>query len=225
MPPDPASIPLPCLMVGFEGKSAPPLLKRRLREGTVSGVVLFSRNVEGPRQVRELCREIRAAAGKGRPAPFIAIDQEGGRVRRLKDEGFTQFPPARCYGSFCPCQAEAVAEAAGRTMAAELSAVGVDIDFAPVLDVDSNPRNPVIGDRALASDPERVARLGVAFAGGSDARARSPITGLRGLLSTSRTGAKSMSTPKNCAAMVRPAASATASAWQGQNKPLSAAPV
>ncbi len=166
MPPAPPSTSLPCLMVGFEGKSVPPLLGRRLREGSVSGVVLFSRNVEGPRQVRDLCREIRAAAGRGRPAPLIAIDQEGGRVRRLKDEGFAQFPPARCYGSFCRCQAETVAEAVGRTMAAELSAVGVDIDFAPVLDVDSNPRNPVIGDRAFASDPVQAARLGVAFAGG-----------------------------------------------------------
>ena len=165
MPPDPERIPFPCLMVGFDGKSAPPLLSRRLREGTVSGVVLFSRNVEGPRQVRELCREIRAAAGRGRPAPFIAIDQEGGRVRRLKDDGFTQFPPARSYGSFC-CRADAVAEAAGRAMATELSAVGIDIDFAPVLDVDSNPRNPVIGDRALSADPASTARLGVAFAGG-----------------------------------------------------------
>ncbi len=166
MPPDPRSIPIPCLMVGFEGKAVPSLLGRWLGEGTVSGVVLFSRNVEGPRQVRDLCREIRAAAGKGRPAPLIAVDQEGGRVRRLKDEGFTQFPPARCYGSFCPCQAEAVAEAAGRTMAAELSAVGIDIDFAPVLDVDSNPRNPVIGDRSLSRDPVQASRLGVAFASG-----------------------------------------------------------
>lgn len=174
MSPAPTSIPVPCLMVGFEGKSVPPLLGRWLGEGTVSGVVLFSRNVEGPRQVRDLCREIRAAAGRGRPAPLIAIDQEGGRVRRLKDEKFTQFPPARCYGSFC-CRAESVAEAAGRTMAAELSAVGIDIDFAPVLDVDSNPRNPVIGDRSLSSDPVQAARLGVAFACGMLSRGVIPV--------------------------------------------------
>lgn len=174
MPPDPARIPSPCLMVGFEGKSVPTVLSRRLREGTVSGVVLFSRNVEGPRQVRELCREIRAAAGRGRRAPFIAIDQEGGRVRRLKDDGFTQFPAARCYGSFC-CRAEAAAEAGGRAMAAELSAVGIDIDFAPVLDVDSNPRNPVIGDRSLSADPAAAARLGIAFAAGMLARGIVPV--------------------------------------------------
>ncbi len=161
-------------MAGFDGQSVPPLLARLLRDGIVSGAVVFSRNVEGPRQVRELCREIRAAAGPGRPAPLIAIDQEGGRVRRLKDEGFTQFPPARCYGSFC-CRGETVAEAAGRAMAAELSAVGIDIDFAPVLDVDSNPRNPVIGDRSLSSDPAGAARLGIAFAAGMLSRGVIPV--------------------------------------------------
>ncbi len=174
MPPDAAGIPLPCLMVGFEGQSVTPLLGRRLKEGSVSGVVLFSRNVDGPRQVRELCLEIRAAAGKGRPEPLIAIDQEGGRVRRLKDGRFTQFPPARCYGSFC-CRAETVAEAAGRAMAAELSAVGIDIDFAPVLDVDTNPLNPVIGDRSLSADPAGAARLGVAFAAGMLSRGIIPV--------------------------------------------------
>jgi len=174
MPPHAASHPLPCLMAGFEGQSVPPLIGRRLREGSVAGIVLFSRNVEGPLQVRELCREIRAAAGKGRPQPLIAIDQEGGRVRRLKDGRFTQFPPARCYGSFC-CHAETVAEAAGRTMAAELAAVGIDIDFAPVLDVDSNPRNPVIGDRSLSSDPAGAARLGIAFAAGMLSRGIIPV--------------------------------------------------
>ncbi|MGB3096685.1 MAG: glycoside hydrolase family 3 N-terminal domain-containing protein, partial [Candidatus Deferrimicrobiaceae bacterium] len=89
------------LMVGFEGKSVPPRLKRWLREGTVGRVILFSRNVETPRQVRDLCREVRAAAGRGRPAPLIAIDQEGGRVVRLTAPGFTRFPPARCYSLFC----------------------------------------------------------------------------------------------------------------------------
>ncbi|HBO69664.1 MAG TPA: beta-N-acetylhexosaminidase [Deltaproteobacteria bacterium] len=149
------------LMVGFEGKQVPPWLSRWLREGTATGVVLFSRNVEGPRQVRELCREIRAAAGRGRPSPLIAVDQEGGRVRRLTAPGFTRFPPARCYSTLC-CHAGRAAEAAAGAMASELRAVGVDINFAPVLDVDSNPDNPVIGDRALSADPEQAALLGTA---------------------------------------------------------------
>jgi beta-N-acetylhexosaminidase len=162
------------LMVGFEGKSLPALLARRLREGTVGGVILFSRNVEGPRQVRDLCREIRAAAGRGRPAPLIAIDQEGGRVMRLTAPGFTRFPPARCYSLFC-CRASRVAEAVGEAIGAELRAVGIDINFAPVLDVDSNPDNPVIGDRGLSTDAHTTAELGVAFLRGILSRGVLPV--------------------------------------------------
>ncbi|MGE5752461.1 MAG: beta-N-acetylhexosaminidase [Deltaproteobacteria bacterium] len=164
----------PFLMAGFEGKSVPPVLAAWLRDGTVSGVILFSRNLEGPRQARDLCREIRAAAGKGRPEPLIAIDQEGGRVTRLKDLAFTQFPPARSYSFLC-CHAERAAEAAGAVLAAELSAIGIDINFAPVLDVDSNPVNPVIGDRSLSGDPEEVARLGIAFLRGTLSRNVLPV--------------------------------------------------
>lgn len=168
---DPA---FPILLAGFEGKSVPSVLYAWLREGTAAGVVLFSRNLEGPRQVKELCREIRAAAGKGRPAPLIAIDQEGGRVTRLGDPGFTRFPPARSYSLFC-CHAEKAAEATGAAIAEELSAVGIHVNFAPVLDVGSNPKNPVIGDRALGSDPETVARLGIAFYRGCLSRGVLPV--------------------------------------------------
>src|SRR3970040_1372271 len=111
------------LMVGFEGKSLPSRLGRQIREGPVCGVVLFSRNVEAPRQVRDLCREIRAAAGRGRPAPLVAVDLEGGRVTRLAAAGFPPFPPARCYSLFC-CRASRVAGAVGETMAEELRGVG-----------------------------------------------------------------------------------------------------
>ncbi len=157
---------LPFLMVGFEGKSVPPALAARLRDGTVGGVVLFSHNVEGPRQVRDLCREVRASAGAGLPPPLIAIDQEGGRVRRLKDPGFTQLPPARTCSLFC-CRAEAAAETAGAIMARELSAVGIGINFSPVLDVDEDPKNPAIGDRSFSGDPGTAARLAIAYMRGT----------------------------------------------------------
>jgi beta-N-acetylhexosaminidase len=162
------------LMVGFEGKSLPSQLARQIREEMVSGVILFSRNVETPRQIRDLCREIRAAAERGRPAPLIAIDQEGGRVMRLTAPGFTRFPPARSYSLF-HSRSTRVARAAGEAMAEELRAVGVDINFAPVLDVDSNPENPVIGDRALSSDPDIVAALGIAFVRGMLSRGVLPV--------------------------------------------------
>src|SRR5512134_2747465 len=151
------------LWVGFDGKSLPPHMSRWLAGGRVGGVVLFARNIESPAQVLGLCREIRSAAGRGNPLPLIAVDQEGGRVARLKDPPFTRFPPARACTLFC-CRNEEVAAAVGAATATELRAVGIDVDFAPVLDVDSNPRNPVIGDRAFSGDAESVARLGVAFA-------------------------------------------------------------
>jgi beta-N-acetylhexosaminidase len=162
------------LMIGFEGKSLPSLLARQIRGGAVGGIILFSRNVETPRQVRDLCRQIRSAARGGQPAPLIAIDQEGGRVMRLTAPGFTRFPPARSYSLF-RSRASQVAGAAGEAMAEELRAIGVDIDFAPVLDVDSNPENPVIGDRSFSSDPEIVAELGIAFLRGLLSRGILPV--------------------------------------------------
>jgi len=162
------------LWVGFEGKSLPAGLARRLAAGEVGGVVLFARNVESPAQVRALCREVRSAAGKGNPLPLVAIDQEGGRVARLKDPPFTWFPPARSCSLFC-CHNEAVAAAVGAATASELRAVGVDVDFAPVLDVGSNSRNPVIGDRAFSEDPDVAARLAIAFMEGCLAAGVLPV--------------------------------------------------
>jgi len=162
------------LWVGFDGKSLPASLSRWLKRSEVGGVVLYSRNIESPSQVRGLCREIRSAAGRGNPLPLIAVDQEGGRVARLKDPPFTWFPPARACSLFC-CRNEDVAEAFGAATAAELRAVGIDVNFAPVLDVDSNSENPVIGDRAFSDDPRAAAALGIAFAQGSLSRGILPV--------------------------------------------------
>jgi beta-N-acetylhexosaminidase len=162
------------LWVGFDGKSLPASLSRWLAGGQIGGVVLFSRNIEGPDQVRDLCRGIKSAAGRGNPLPLIAVDQEGGRVARFKEPPFTWFPPARACSHFC-CRNEAVAEAVGAAVAAELRSVGIDVNFAPVLDVVSNPENPVIGDRAFSDDPAVAAALGIAFAKGSLSRGILPV--------------------------------------------------
>lgn len=162
------------LWVGFDGTSVPETLARWLARGEVGGVVLFSRNIESFAQVRGLCREIRSAAGRGNPLPLIAVDQEGGRVARFREPPFTRFPPARACSLFC-CRNEAVAEGLGAAVAAELRAVGIDVNFAPVLDVDSNPRNTVIGDRAFSEDPRTAAALGIAFAKGSLSRGILPV--------------------------------------------------
>ncbi|PJB32427.1 MAG: beta-N-acetylhexosaminidase [Deltaproteobacteria bacterium CG_4_9_14_3_um_filter_65_9] len=162
------------LWVGFDGKSLPASLSRWLAGGQIGGVVLFSRNIEGPDQVRDLCRGIKSAAGRGNPLPLIAVDQEGGRVARFKEPPFTWFPPARACSHFC-CRNEAVAEAVGAAVAAELRSVGIDVNFAPVLDVVTNPENPVIGDRAFSEDPAVAAALGIAFAKGSLSRGILPV--------------------------------------------------
>jgi beta-N-acetylhexosaminidase len=146
------------LTVGFHGKALTPDLERLLARG-VGGVILFSRNVGGPREVLELTRALKRRAG--RPL-LVSIDQEGGKVTRLR-EGFTPLPAFRSLGALGD---PLLARDYGRLVGSELLAVGVDLDFAPVLDVDTNPDNPVIGLRSLGADPAIVAELGVAFAAG-----------------------------------------------------------
>lgn len=162
------------LWAGFEGKSVPPDLSLWLARGEVGGVVLFARNVASPAQVRALCREIRSAAGPGNPVPLIAVDQEGGRVARFREPPHALFPPARACSLFGR-RGEEFAEALGSAIGAELRAVGVDLDFAPVLDVDTNPENTVIGDRAFSSDPDEAGRLAAAFGAGLASRGVLPV--------------------------------------------------
>ena len=148
------------LCVGFPGTTPSPEVLALVRRG-VYGVILFARNVESAEQVAELVAELKRAAG--RPL-LVSVDQEGGRVARLRERhGFTELPPMRAIGDRGD---EAVAFQVGALLGRELSAVGIDQDYAPVVDVDTNPANPVIGDRSLGRDPHQVARLGAAIARG-----------------------------------------------------------
>jgi len=143
------------LCIGFDGTTLPRETRSLLERG-VSAVILFARNVESHRQVAELCRDIKDAV----PHPVaICIDQEGGDVQRLRD-GFTTLPAMRDVGATGDREA---ARAIGRTLATELRSIHVDLDLAPVLDVDSNPDNPVIGARSFSADPDVVASLGTAL--------------------------------------------------------------
>jgi beta-N-acetylhexosaminidase len=144
--------------VGFHTPSVPPEIDSLLARG-VSSVILFSRNIESPPQVRDLCADLKARAG--RPL-MIGIDQEGGRVRRLR-EGFTEVPSMRSLGRTNDPQ---LAKQIGAVLARELRAVNIDLDFAPTIDVDTNPNNPVIADRSLGPTPELVAKLGCALIDG-----------------------------------------------------------
>lgn len=139
----------------------------------VGGVILFSRNYESPEQLRHLTREIHALR---RPELIIAVDQEGGRVQRFH-EGFTPLPAAHLLGRHYDLARERglqLAETCGWLMAAELRDAGVDLSFAPVLDLDLG-LSEVIGDRAFHRDPEIVARLAGRFAAGMRHAGMAPV--------------------------------------------------
>ncbi len=144
-------------MVGLPGPALDADTRAFLDEYTPGGIVLFKRNVQSATQLRRLIAQLHAL-GAG-VTPLVAIDHEGGRVDRLRLRPFTHFPPAAMVaGTGSPRIVRAVAEAMGR----ELSAIGIDVDFAPVLDVWANPRNTVIGDRAYGTSATEVARMGLA---------------------------------------------------------------
>jgi beta-N-acetylhexosaminidase len=147
------------LVAGFEGEQVPVELRAIAREFGLGGVILFARNIAEPEQVAELCHEA-AALSKELPV-WVSVDQEGGRVARLRAP-FTEWPPMATLGRSGD---ETLAARFARALAVELRAVGITLDYAPVLDVHTNPKNPVIGDRALAEKAEDVARLGAAIVG------------------------------------------------------------
>lgn len=141
-------------IAGFAGHSIPADLRLLAREFDLGGIILFARNVESPEQVAELSREARELAQE---LPlWVSVDQEGGRVARLKSP-FTVWPPMATLGRSGD---EKLVERFARALAAELKAVGISMDYTPVLDILTNRANPVIGDRALAEKADDVARLG-----------------------------------------------------------------
>ncbi len=152
------------IMAGFPGTAAPPSLLERIREGRVGGVILFTRNIESAEQTLDLTHSLQLAASSSRhPAPLlIGIDQEGGRVSRISDD-FTRFPAAGLFGR---AGDPALTEEAARATGAELRAVGVNLDFAPVVDLLTNPECTVIGDRAYGDEPGLVSVMGAAVIGG-----------------------------------------------------------
>ncbi len=148
------------LIVGFPGHELPRALTQRLQRGALGGVIYFKRNLPSVEQLCQLSREVLSSAAGSAP-PLIGIDQEGGRVSRLPAPA-RKLPPMRRLGG---ARLELL-EQAGAAVGAELASLGVNLNFAPVLDVDSNPDNPVIGDRAFSSEPERVAACAEAYARG-----------------------------------------------------------
>lgn len=143
---------------GFAGPELSATFSKALAHGELGGAILFKRNLSADFfDVAELNRKIISASGE--QAPILCIDQEGGRVARLKSP-FVTVPPLL---DLAKTKDDSLVDLAARAQASELKALGFSTGFSPVLDVNTNPQNPVIGDRSFGSDPEIVSRLGVRF--------------------------------------------------------------
>ncbi|BCL75988.1 beta-glucosidase [Jeongeupia sp. HS-3] len=147
------------LMAGFDGLTPTPAIESLIRECRIGGVILFRRNVDTPAQVAALCRRLQQINAEVSDVPLlIGIDQEGGMVMRIEN-GMTPLPSALAFqaaGSVDDCRELT------RVGNAELAALGININFAPVLDVNNNRANPVIGVRAFGEDVDTVCRYGLA---------------------------------------------------------------
>lgn len=146
------------IMTGFQSSAITPEILELITEYKISNIILFSYNLEYSKQIYELCKKLDyiIRESTGYPA-LIAVDQEGGVVSRLPKE-MNNIPGAMLIGA---TDKEEYAYRAGAITGEELRALGINMDLAPVLDVNNNPNNPVIGVRSYSSDPYKVARFGV----------------------------------------------------------------
>lgn len=151
------------LVVGFHGEILPPPLVPLAREGALGGVILFKRNLEGT--LLDVARRVAGIVGefRGAVAPLVSVDQEGGRVARLRTAPMLTLPPMRALAAR---EDVALIRRVARALGSQLRALGFTMDYAPVLDVDTNPANPVIGDRAFGADADTVIARALPFADG-----------------------------------------------------------
>ena len=152
--------------VGFSGAEITSEISEMIKDYHIGGIIYFRRNIKSLRQVSKLSNELQAISIKQRVGLplMISTDQEGGIVHRLI--GGTHFPGSMVLGATKNTE---LAERMGQAIAKELKTVGINMDFAPVLDVNCNSLNPVIGVRSFGEDPFWVAKLGVAFIKGVQA--------------------------------------------------------
>jgi beta-N-acetylhexosaminidase len=163
-------------ILGCAGPTLSAEERRFFRDADPLGFILFQRNCETPEQVRQLVRDLRDSVGRAE-APVL-IDQEGGRVARLRPPAWRKAPAAGCFGALAAHDMEAAVEAArlnARLMGRELAGLGINVDCAPVLDLQFVGASNVVGDRGFAADPELVARLGRAVCEGLLAAGITPV--------------------------------------------------
>jgi beta-N-acetylhexosaminidase len=155
-------------VIGFHGTEPSADVKKFITENNIGGIILFTRNIESPVQIAELNNELQSLTVKRADAPInaqqliISVDMEGGRVARLKAP-FTQWPPMQILGEI---GSAALGFKFAETMGKELAAVGFNLDFSPCVDILTNPKNTVIGDRAFGTEPEIVAKMSSALVRG-----------------------------------------------------------
>lgn len=146
------------LIVGFEGTTINEDIKKYINDYKVGGVIFFSRNIKNIDQSIKLINDIKIQNKKNNIPLFISIDEEGGRVSRLPSE-FKRLPSAKIIGDI---DKKEVSFEYGKIIGERLDKLGFNLDFAPVLDINSNLNNPVIGDRAFGNKTEVVTRNGIA---------------------------------------------------------------
>jgi len=150
-------------VVGFNGYAVPADLKKFIQESNLGGVIYFKRNVQSPAQLAELSNELQfACREKTAPGLFISIDHEGGKVNRLV-KPFTKFPGNDYLGEL---NSPKIGFEFGMILAKELKAVGINVNYAPVVDVNTNRDSPIIKSRAFSDDPEICGKLGSAVCRG-----------------------------------------------------------
>jgi len=150
------------VLYGLDGESLSPDEKAFFRDADPWGFILFARNVDTPRQVRALTDQLRDCVGRDAP---VFIDQEGGRVQRLRPPHWRAAPPARPFGALYdrdPALAQEAVRLNHQLLGAELIQLGIDVDFAPCADLSVPGAHDIIGDRAFHADPAAIAALSTA---------------------------------------------------------------
>ncbi|EPR10023.1 beta-N-acetylhexosaminidase [Ruminiclostridium papyrosolvens] len=145
------------VIVGLDGYMADEHARQMIEEYNVGGFILFKSNIQNSNQMLELLNSLKSINRANKVPLFLAVDEEGGRVSRLPNE-FLKIPSNKTIGKL---NNSSVSHQVGSIIGEEIKSFGMNMDFAPVLDINSNPKNPVIGDRAFGTAPDLVSKLGV----------------------------------------------------------------